>query len=59
VVDSYRRAMLKRFPYVAAYRVSDDRIVLLAVSNVRRDPIGGVIRRQPNRTDRSESPRRS
>lgn len=36
--ESYRRALLKRFPYMAVYAVSDDRLDLLAVINVKRDP---------------------
>lgn len=36
--ESYRRVLLKRFPYLAVYVVGDDRIDLLAVVNVRRDP---------------------
>ena len=37
--ESYRRAPLKRFPYMAVYHlVGDDRLELLAVLDVRRDP---------------------
>lgn len=36
--ESYRRALLKRFPYMAVYVVGDDRLELLAVVNVRREP---------------------
>jgi plasmid stabilization system protein ParE len=36
--ESYRRALLKRFPYMAVYLVGDDRLELLAVVDVRRDP---------------------
>ena len=35
---SYRRVVLKRFPYMAVYVVPDDRIDVLAVIAVRRDP---------------------
>lgn len=36
--ESYRRAPLKRFPYMAVYLVGDERLELLAVLDVRRDP---------------------
>jgi hypothetical protein len=36
--ESYRRALLKRFPYMAVYLVGDDRLELLAVVDIRRDP---------------------
>ncbi|MEJ7741436.1 MAG: hypothetical protein WKF73_02125 [Nocardioidaceae bacterium] len=36
--DSYRRVLLKRFPYMAVYLVGDDRLDLLAVVYVRHDP---------------------
>jgi plasmid stabilization system protein ParE len=36
--ESYRRALLKRFPYMAVYRTSAGRLELLAVVDVRRDP---------------------
>lgn len=36
--ESYRRALLKRFPYMAVYVVGDERLELLAVLDVRRDP---------------------
>jgi hypothetical protein len=36
--ESYRRALLKRFPHMAVYLVGDDRLELLAVVEVRRDP---------------------
>ena len=36
--DSYRRTRIHRFPYMAVYRVVDDRIDVLAVVGVRRDP---------------------
>ena len=36
--ESYRRVLLKRFPYMAVYVVSDDRIDVLAVIGVQRDP---------------------
>lgn len=36
--ESYRRVLLKRFPYMAVYLVGEGRIYLLAVINVRRDP---------------------
>lgn len=36
--ESYRRAPLKRFLHMAVYLVGDDRLELLAVVDVRRDP---------------------
>lgn len=36
--ESYRRAPLKRFPYMVVYVVDDDRLELLAVLGVRRNP---------------------
>lgn len=36
--ETYRRVLLHRFPYMAVYLVGDDRLDLLAVVNVRRDP---------------------
>lgn len=36
--ESYRRVLLNRFPFMAVYLVGDDRIVVLALVNVRRDP---------------------
>ena len=36
--ESFRRVLLTRFPYMAVYVVRADRIDLLAVVNVRRDP---------------------
>ena len=36
--ESYRRALLKRFPYMAVYLVGVDRIDILAVVSVSRDP---------------------
>ncbi|MCY7401954.1 MAG: type II toxin-antitoxin system RelE/ParE family toxin [Nocardioides sp.] len=35
---SYRRALVKRFPYMFVYVVREDRIDGLAVVGVRRDP---------------------
>lgn len=35
--ESYRRVLLKRFPYMAVYFVGDERIDLLAVVSVRRE----------------------
>lgn len=35
---AYRRTLIHRFPYMAVYRVTDDRIEVLAVVSVRRDP---------------------
>ncbi len=39
VFDSYRRTLIHRFPYMAVYRVVDDRIEVLAVVGLRRDPV--------------------
>jgi len=36
--ESYRRVPLKRFPYIAVYLVGANRIDVLAVVAVRRDP---------------------
>jgi hypothetical protein len=36
--ESFRRVPLKRFPYMAVYLVGDDRIDVLALINIRRDP---------------------
>lgn len=36
--ESYRRALLKRFPFMAVYLVGDDRLELPAVADLRRDP---------------------
>ncbi|SFI50642.1 ParE toxin of type II toxin-antitoxin system, parDE [Nocardioides psychrotolerans] len=36
--EPYRRVLLKRFPYMAVYVVRNDRIDVLAVIGVRRDP---------------------
>lgn len=36
--EPYRRVLLKRFPYMAVYVVRDDRIDVLAVMGVQRDP---------------------
>ena len=36
--ESSRRVLLKRFPFMAVYLVGDDRIDVLALVNVLRDP---------------------
>jgi plasmid stabilization system protein ParE len=36
--EDYRRTSLRRFPFIVVYRVSDDRIDVLAVVSARRDP---------------------
>lgn len=36
--ESYRRSLLKRFPYMAVYLVGVERIDMLAVVSVSRDP---------------------
>lgn len=36
--EAYRRVLLMRFPFMAVYVVRDDRIDVLAVIGVRRDP---------------------
>ena len=38
LLESYRRVLLKRFPYMVVYLVGDDRIDVLAVVGIRRDP---------------------
>lgn len=37
-LESYRRVLLKRFPHMAVYLVGANRIDVLAVVAVRRDP---------------------
>ncbi|MHB1063021.1 MAG: type II toxin-antitoxin system RelE/ParE family toxin [Georgenia sp.] len=36
--ETYRRAVLRRFPHMAVYLVGHDRLELLVVVDVRRDP---------------------
>ncbi|MGQ0467797.1 MAG: type II toxin-antitoxin system RelE/ParE family toxin [Sporichthyaceae bacterium] len=36
--DSYRRVLLKRFPYLVVYLLAADQILVLAVVSYRRDP---------------------
>lgn len=36
--ESYRRVLVKRFPYMAVYLVGEDEIDVLAVIGIRRDP---------------------
>ncbi|MDP3890872.1 type II toxin-antitoxin system RelE/ParE family toxin [Nocardioides sp.] len=36
--ESYRRVLLKRFPYMAVYLVGEDRIDVIAVVGIRRNP---------------------
>ncbi len=36
--ESYRRTLVRRFPYMLVYVVGRDRIDVLAVVGVRRDP---------------------
>lgn len=38
--ETYRRVLIKRFPYMAVYVADVDRLDLLAVVSVRRDPAG-------------------
>lgn len=47
----YRRVLLKRFPYMAVYATAEDRIDVLALVSVRRDPkwIEPRLRPGPNR----------
>lgn len=37
--DSYRRVLIKSFPYMAVYRVGEQRVDVLAVIGVQRDPV--------------------
>lgn len=37
--ETYRRVLLKRFPYMVVYLVGEDRIDVLAVLGIRRDPV--------------------
>lgn len=36
--EPYRRVLLTRFPYMVVYHVGDDRIDVLVLVNLRRDP---------------------
>lgn len=36
--EFYRRVLVRRFPYMAVYRVGDGRVDVLAVVNTSRDP---------------------
>lgn len=36
--ENYRRVLIKRFPYMAVYRVGDERVDVLLVVGARRDP---------------------
>lgn len=36
--ESYRRVLVKRFPYMAVYLVREDRVDVLGVLGVQRDP---------------------
>jgi plasmid stabilization system protein ParE len=38
VFDTYRRVVIKRFPYVAIYRLAEERIEVLAIVSFPRDP---------------------
>ena len=38
--DAYRRVLVKRFPYMAVYRVGEERVDVLAVMKTSRDPSG-------------------
>jgi plasmid stabilization system protein ParE len=53
--ESYRRALLKRFPYMAVYLVGANQIDVLAIVAVRRDPAWIETRflRGPMTTERS------
>jgi plasmid stabilization system protein ParE len=37
--DAYRRVVVKRFPYMAIYRVGEERVDVLAVVSTTRDPL--------------------
>ncbi len=43
-----RRVLCHRFPYAVFFEVDDARLVVLAVSHVRRDPIRWRSRSHPN-----------
>jgi len=47
VLQSIRRAPLKRFPYGVYYEVQDDRVVVLAVFHFKRAPDGWAGRVSP------------
>ena len=38
IFEVYRRVLVKRFPYIAVYRLADLRVDVLAVVNTSRDP---------------------
>lgn len=38
IFDVYRRVMVKRFPYMAVYRVANRRVEVLAIVGTPRDP---------------------
>jgi len=46
--DSYRRVILKRFPYLVVYLLEEDQILELAVVSYRRDPawVEGTVSRR-------------
>ena len=39
VEETARRVLVRRFPYAVFFQVEGDRLVVLAVSHVRRDPV--------------------
>lgn len=43
----WRRAVLRRFPFVVFYEVDDARVVVMAVAHARRRPGYWVARRMP------------
>jgi hypothetical protein len=53
--ESYRSVLLKWFPYMAVYVVSEDRIYVLAIVSVRRDP-RSVEATVAGRADESQQP---
>ena len=48
--QTWRRALLHRFPYVVFFMIDEDRVVVWAVAHTKRRPGYWVARRPPPRT---------
>jgi plasmid stabilization system protein ParE len=46
----WRRALLRRFPYVVFFDIEEDRVVVWAVAHTKRRPGYWIARRPPPRT---------
>ena len=46
--EATRRVLCRRFPYAVFFQVDGDRLVVLAVTHVHRDPIGWPSRTTPS-----------